>query len=196
MHSNSCSEVRKLTDQEIVLLYWQRSEEAIAHTEAKYGRMCHAIAENILHNGPDAEEVVNDCWWKVWNSVPPQWPERLSAFVGRITRNLALSRLKQRVAQKRGGGEAALALEELSECIPGGASPQQTLELRELTEHIEGFLSRLDGTTRNMFLSRYWYFASVSDIAVCSGFRESKVKSLLFRTRKKLLNYLQEEGLC
>lgn len=126
----------------------------------------------------------------------PQWPERLSAFVSRIARNLALSRLKNRTAQKRGGGEVQLALEELAECLPGAGSPQQTLEERELAQYIDAFLARLDDTTRNVFLSRYWYFASLADIAACSGFRESKVKSMLFRTRKKLLNYLQEEGLC
>ena len=185
-----------MTDQEIVLLYFQRSEEAIAQTEAKYGRLCHSIAANILRDAADAEEVVNDCWWKTWESIPPQWPERLSAFVSRIARNLALSRLKHRTAQKRGGGEVQLALEELAEFLPGSSSPQQTLEERELAQHIDAFLARLDDTTRNVFLSRYWYFASLADIAACSGFRESKVKSMLFRTRKKLLNYLQEEGLC
>ena len=188
--------MRKLTDREIVLLYWQRREEAIAHTEAKYGRLCHAVAHNILRDASDAEEVVNDCWWKTWESVPPQWPEKLSAFVSRIARTLALSRLKGRNAQKRGGGEVMLALEELSECLPGGDTPQQLAETRELAEHIDIFLSRLDDTTRNVFLSRYWYFATLEDIAACSGFREGKVKSMLFRTRKKLLNYLQEEGLC
>jgi len=188
--------VRNLTDQEIVLLYWQRSEEAIAQSETKYGRMCRTIAANILRDACDAEEVVNDCWWKVWNSLPPQWPERLSAYVSRITRNLALSRLKRRNAQKRGGGEVLLALEELSECIPGGASPQQAVEARELAEAMDGFLARLDESTRDVFLSRYWYFASISDIAACSGFRESKVKNVLFRTRQKLSHYLQEEGLC
>lgn len=116
--------------------------------------------------------------------------------MSRIARNLALSRLKNRTAQKRGGGEVQLALEELAECLPGAGSPQQTLEERELAQYIDAFLARLDDTTRNVFLSRYWYFASLADIAACSGFRESKVKSMLFRTRKKLLNYLQEEGLC
>lgn len=189
-------EVRKLTDQEIIQLYWRRDDQAVAETDRKYGRFCHAIAGNILRDVSDAEEVVNDCWWKTWDSIPPQYPDKLPAFLGRITRNLALSRLKGRSAQKRGGGEVLLALDELGECIPSPASPQQEAEARELAEYIDAFLSRLDQQTRNVFLSRYWYFASLEDIAVCSGFSRGKVKTMLFRTRKKLLTYLKEEGLC
>ncbi len=185
-----------MEDREIVDLYWQRSDLAISETESKYGRYCRTIAYNICGDDGDAEECVNDTWFRAWNRMPTERPTVLSAFLGCITRNLAINRIKAKNRKKRGGGEAPLALDELAECVPGGQSPERALEAKELEAAVGRFVAGLPETEKLAFVLRYWYLAPVAVIAQRLGCRESRIKSCLFRTRKKLKVYLQEEGLC
>ena len=185
-----------MEDREIVDLYWQRSDLAISETNQKYGRYCHTIAYNICGTQEDAEECVSDTWFRAWNLMPCERPPVLSAFLGRITRNFAINCIKAKNRIKRGGGEAILALDELTECIPGGTNPEQSLEEKELETAIGRFVSELSETEREVFVLRYWYLVPLSDIAEKLQFSMGKVKSILFRTRKKISAFLQEEGLC
>ena len=184
-----------MEDREIVDLYWQRSDRAISETEQKYGRYCRTIAMNICGAKEDAEECVNDTWFRAWNCMPSERPTVLSAFLGRITRNLAINTIKAKNRIKRGGGEASLALEELSECISDGRSPENVLEEKELEKLIGRFTADLKEGDRMIFVLRYWYLVPVADIAEKLQCSQGKVKSSLFRTRKKLRETLQEEGL-
>ena len=184
-----------MDDKEIVDLYWKRSEMAVSETDRKYGRYCHAIAYHITGTDQDAEECVNDTWFRAWNLMPDQRPQVLSAFLGRITRNLALNRIKEKNRIKRGGGEAALALDELAECIPGGSTPEEELEAKELETAIGRFVAGLSVPERNVFVLRYWYLAPIADISDRLSCSQGKIKSILFRSRKKLRVYLQKEGL-
>lgn len=185
-----------MEDRNIVDLYWQRSDLAISETNQKYGRYCHRIAYNICGTNEDAEECVNDTWLRAWNLMPDQRPAVLSAFLGRITRNFAINCLKAKTRLKRGGGEAVLALDELEECIPGGTEPEAILEEKELASAIGSFVSALPDAEKAVFILRYWYLASIGEISEKLGSSKAGIKSTLFRTRRKLRIYLQEEGLC
>lgn len=185
-----------MEDRQIVELYWQRAEEAIPATAAKYGAYCRTIANNILANEEDAEECVNDTWLKAWNSMPDNRPTLLGAYLGKLTRWLSLSRLRERGRLKRGGGETSLALDELAEVISDGSDIQRELEIRELNAAVRVFLKSLEETEREVFLSRYWFLLPVKEIAARFGFSPNKVSTLLHRTRRKLQSYLKEEGLC
>ena len=185
-----------MEDGAIVELYWQRSEEAIPETERKYGAYCQRIAYHVCGDHEDAEECVNDTWLRAWNRMPNERPGLLSAFLGAITRNLALDRWRARHSLKRGGGEVPLALDELAETLDSGLDTQKELEIKELNRGLRRLLDQLGKTERDVFLSRYWYVASIAEIAEKSGFTESKLKSMLHRTRKKLIRQLKEEGLC
>ena len=184
-----------MKDEQIVDLYWARDERALAETEAKYGVYCLAIARNILSDGADAEECVNDTYLGAWNAMPDARPAMLSAFLGKITRRLALDRWRAKYAAKRGGGETPLVLEELSECVPAGDSPEDALAARELEKAVNDFVRGLPPVEMGVFLRRYWYLESVKDTARRLGFSQSKVKSMLARTRKKLRAHLEKEGL-
>lgn len=185
-----------MEDEKIVDLYWQRSDLAISETNQKYGRYCHTIAYNICGTDEDAEECVNDTWFRAWNLMPDQRPAVLSTFLGRITRNFAIDCVKARNRLKRGGGEAVLVLDELEECIPGGTSPEHVLEEKELEAAIGNFVSELPRPEKVIFILRYWHVVPVDEIAKRLQFSKGKVKSSLFRTRRKLHAYLREEGLC
>ena len=185
-----------MNDREIVNLYWQRSEQAIIETAQKYGRYCQIIAYNILENSEDAEECVNDTWMSAWNAMPDKRPERLGGFLGTLTRNLALDRWRTGKRQKRGGGEMPLALEELSECVSGGVDVEETVELRELSRAVAAFVRALPEPERWVFTARYYALVSMEQIAVRSGFSQSKVKSMLHRTRLRLRAELEKEGYC
>ncbi len=185
-----------MEDREIVELYWQRAEEAIPATAAKYGAYCRTIANNILTNHEDAEECVNDTWLKAWNSMPDHRPTRLAPYLAKLTRWLSLSRLRERDRLKRGGGETPLALEELSEVIAADTDTQRDLEIRELNRAVRQFLNGLDATERQVFLSRYWFLLPVREIAERFGFSPNKVSTMLHRTRRRLQSYLKEEALC
>lgn len=186
----------KLEDSKIIDLYWARKEQALAETDAKYGSYCRTIAQNILRNFEDTEECVSDTWLHAWNSMPPQRPGILSAFLGRITRNLSFDRCKYQQAAKRGGGALPLALDELGECIPSAQRVEHALEQKELTAVIDRFLRTLPEKDCNLFLRRYWYVDSISVIADRYGMKENTVKSILFRTREKLRKFLGEEGIA
>jgi len=179
-------------DERIIELYWSRSEQAIAETAAKYSRYCRAVAQNILGDAHDSEECVNDTWLRAWESIPPARPPRLRTYLARITRNLALHRAERRAAQKRGGGQYAQALEELSQCIPaGGGDLAEGMALTELLEH---FLEELAPENRRLFLRRYWYLYSVRELATAEKVSESAVKMRLMRMRQALREYLEKEG--
>lgn len=183
-----------MEDPQIIELYWQRSEAAIAETDEKYGAYCRSIAHSILRSRQDAEESVNDTWLAAWNSMPPHRPNILSAFLGKITRRLSIDRFRSLTAEKRGGGQLPLALEELSDCVPAGSDPAEAAELEALTAAINTFLTTLPATERHVFLCRYWYLHTIPAIGERFGFSESKVKSMLHRTRSKLRDYLGKEG--
>ena len=183
-----------MEDKEIIDLYLGREEAAISATAKKYGNYCYTVAYNILYNKEDAEESVNDTYLGAWNSIPPHKPEVLSSFLGKITRYVSLKRYRDRHAQKRGGGELSLAYEELADCIPANHDIVADLETKEIARYINDFLSVLPATERHIFICRYWYFDSIASISRQFGFRETKVKSMLFRTRTKLRNKLIKEG--
>jgi len=184
-----------MKDAQIVELYWNRDEAAIAATSERYGNYCYAIAYHILQCHEDAQECVSDTYWKAWLSIPPQRPNRLATYLGKITRNLSLDRLKRLNAQKRGKGQVELALRELEGCIPAVTDLDQIADEIVLSKSINQFLRELPRTERNIFVGRYWHLYSISDLAQAYGMRESKVASLLFRMRKKLKSYLEKEGI-
>ena len=184
-----------MDDHMIVQLYWERSEQAIGETEQKYGPYCYKIAHNILENREDAQESVNDTYLAAWNTIPPHRPTILSTFLGKLTRRISIDRWRSRSAYKRGGGQMVLALEELEECIPSNESAEQHYARKELLAAYLRFIENLPVTDRRVFLLRYWYLDSIGDIAQKYGFSESKVKSMLHRTRQKLHRCLVEEGL-
>ena len=185
-----------MEDNQIIRLYFERSEEAIRQTEAKYGNYCHTIAYNILQNIEDSEECVNDTYWKAWGIIPPRRPKRLAAFLGKITRNLALDRYRRYTAEKRGGGEMAVALEELGECISSAESMEAHADEMMLTDILNRFLASLSAEQRKIFMRRYWYVCSVKEIADDYGITESKVKMSLLRTRNQLKAVLEKEGIA
>ena len=182
-----------MEDSEIIRLYWERSGDAIAATAGKYGGYCRAIARNILGSEEDAEECVNDAWLKLWNAIPPQRPARLSAFLGRVVRNLALDRFQRARAEKRGGGLEPV-LEELSDCVSGGESVEQAIDRAELLAAINGFLGSLPKQKRDLFVLRYWYARPIGDIAAQQNMSVGSVTMSLKRSREKLKAYLTERG--
>lgn len=184
-----------MNDLEIVELYWKRSDEAITETARKYNGYCSKIATNILSNPEDAEECVNDTYFQTWNSIPTQRPDSLAAFLGKITRNLSINRYKQRRATKRGGGKVDLILHELEDCIPDRRTKEVKEDSELLAKTINQFLRELEQQTRMVFVRRYWYSDSIRDISQRYKMSESKVKSMLFRTRKRLRYYLEKEGI-
>lgn len=184
-----------MEDSQIVELYWQRNPMAVEETQRKYGAYCQSIAERILGNREDAEETVNDTLAGAWRAIPPHRPTILRTFLGKITRQLALNRLRSRQTQKRGGGETLIILEELDDCVPSGFSIDETLEAQEITRLVNRFLENLRDDERRVFLCRYWYFDSIKDIAAHFGYSQSKVKMLLLRQRKRLRDELQKEGI-
>ena len=182
-----------MTDMELVELYWQRSEEAIAGSARKYGRYLMKLAMNILHLHEDAEECVNETYLSAWRQMPSDRPQRLLPYLGRIARCLALNRYDYRTAGKR-AQDFTLQLSELEDCLCAPNSTEAQYDERALSAAISDFLRTLDEESRNMFIRRYWYSDSIRQIALRLGVRESKVKSQLFRVRGRLQAYLQEEG--
>ena len=184
-----------MEDEKIIGLYWERNEDAITETSSKYGKLFFRIASNILLNHEDSEECVNDTWHRAWNSIPPEEPRSLAAYLGRITRNLALNRLQKQNRLKRGGGEMTLIWEELGEMLPDRETPEQSWERAAAKAAIERFLQGLEAQERILFLRRYWYVDSVQSIAARYAIKENTAKSILFRTREKLRRYLAGEGI-
>lgn len=183
-----------MDDIKIVQLYWERDQNAITETEIKYGNYCTSIAINILGNNEDAEECVNDTYMNAWNSMPPHRPTMLSTFLGKITRNLSFNRYKHNYADKRGGSEISAVLDELSECVSGNSNVEQEIEYKELVKAIDSFLDTLSPEKRSIFVCRYWYTDSISEIAKQFHMRENTVSMTLNRIRLKLKNYLIDGG--
>ena len=184
----------QMNDEKIVDLYWERTETAIDETAKIYGNYLFTIANNILQNAEDAKECVNDTYLKAWNNIPPVRPAIFQAFLGKITRNLSLNKYKEQRAEKRGGGEADLIYSELEDCISSKNSVEGEYEKGLVTKAINSFLISLRTENRVVFVRRYWYADSVRVIADRLQMSESKVKSMLFRTRKALKTYLENEG--
>ena len=182
-------------DQKIIDLYWNRSENAITETAVKYGRYCTSIAYGILKSREDAQECVSDAYLMAWNAIPPRRPADLGTYLGKITRNLSIDRLRTRNRDKRGGGEVPLALEELEEVVVGSDSPENEAVRKELVARLNRFLSELTQQERYVFVRRYWYLDSLADIAKNTGFSGSKVASMLYRLRGRLKKQLIKEEL-
>lgn len=185
-----------MEDEEIYQLYWKRSEQAIVATHEKYGGWCRGIAYRILHTLEETDECVSDTYFTVWNKIPPQKPSVFRAWIGRITRNLALDRYRALTAQKRGGAETQLVLEELQECVSGTPTPQEALDAKEVTRVIRAFFARQPEDKRNIFLRRYWHMSSIREIAAAYSISESKVTSILHRQRKQLRAMMEKEGVA
>ena len=183
-----------MEDHEIVRLYFMRSEQAIAESQAKYGAYVGAIARNILKTREDAEECVNDTWFHAWNAMPPKKPAVLSAFFGKITRNLAFDRYKLLHREKRGGYGVDLVLDELSEIVSGKDDPEHKAMAAELSGEIGRFLMKLPQEKRYMFILRYWYAMDISEIASRFHVSRDNVSVILSRIRKQLKAYLTERG--
>lgn len=185
-----------MDDSKIIELYMDRSEQAISETARKYGRYCHYIAYNILHNDEGSEECVNDTYLRTWNSIPPKRPNKLQTFLGKITRNLSLNKYEKQSAEKRGSGQIPLILDELTECIPADRNSETLVEDMVIKETLDRFLENLSADARKIFVRRYWYMSSVKEIAEEYGLSESKVTVTLFRTRQKLKTVLEKEGIA
>lgn len=180
-----------MDDNRIIDLYFKRSEEAVKETQAKYGKQCSVIAYNILHSKEDSEECVNDTWFKAWNTIPPQKPNRLAVFLGRITRNLAIDRYRTQRREKRGSGEIAVCLDELAECV----GYEETFpEGPSLKEALRQFLNQQTAQAKKIFMLRYWYVFSIKEISEKTNLTEGAVKMSLHRTRTALRIYLDNEG--
>ena len=178
-----------MQDNDIIALYFERNQDAIQHTQAKYGAYCHSVSMNILNNRSDAEECVNDTWLRAWNAIPPQRPSVLRTFLGKITRHLSINRLKERHRQKR-NTDLLLSFDELSECI---SLPEETTDT-QLCAYLDEFLAITDSFDRQLFVGRYWYGRSVQDMAQHYSMTPNAVSQRLKRTRKNLKAFLEERG--
>ena len=183
-----------MEDTVIVDLYWARDEAAISQTEQKYGPYLTKIAYNILANIEDSRESVNDTYLGAWDSMPPHKPAALSAYLAKITRRISIDILRRRSSKKRQGSEYELSLDELSDCVTAGETPEQAIELQELSDAIAEYLRTLPEQSRDVFIHRYYYFDPVKDIAERCGYSRSKTESMLHRARKGLREYLEKEG--
>lgn len=183
-----------MDDNGIIQLYWDRNDQAIRATSEKYGHYCKSIAKNILNNEEDAKECVNDTYLNAWNAMPTHWPEQLAAFLGKITRNLSFNKYKHNHAEKRGGGETALVLDELTDCVSDVDNVEQIIHRQDLIKAINSFVRNLPVNKRNLFVRRYWYADSVSKIASDNGVLPGTVSKALERTRRQLKAYLTERG--
>ena len=183
-----------MEDGKIIDLYFERNESAISETAEKYGNYLYKIAFNILSDNEDSEESVNDTYMSAWNTIPPEKPNVFSAFLSKITRYISINRYRAKKTEKRGGGEIDAAFEEIEECVPDKSNIYDEIETKELAEIISDYLKKLPETERKIFVCRYYYLDSLSDISKQFGFSKSKVASMLHRTRKKILSHLEKEG--
>jgi len=182
-----------MEDSRIIELYWARNEQAIPETDTKYGPFCRNLSKNILGSIEDAEECVNDTYLRAWNSMPPEKPMNLRAWLGRIVRNISIDLWRRHGAKKRGDGIDAL-LGELEECVPSPVSVENEIDAKELTKIIEAWLSMLNQTERRIFVCRYWHGESVAEIAKKEKMDSKALAGKLYRLRQSLKNRLQREG--
>ena len=183
-----------MQDSAIVKLFLERDERALKEALEKYNHYCMHISMNILNNCEDSEECVSDALFGAWKSIPPHHPENLAAFLGKLTRNAAINKYNARHADKRAAGEYAVSIHELDECIPGAGNVESRVEAAELESVIDEFLRNEKSDNRNIFLLRYYYSCSVSDISGRMGISEGTVKSTLSRMRVRLKKHLKKEG--
>ena len=182
-----------MDDSKIIELFFERSEQAIVELSKKYGNTCYKIAVNILKNDSDAEECVNDTYLGAWNTIPPQKPKPLLTYICRIARNISIKRYHQNTAKKR-NSYYDVALDELEACLPSSIMVQDEVSASELTSLIDDFLGGLDKTNRIMFVRRYWFSDSISDIATRFNLSKHAVTVRLSRTRERLRQYLIKKG--
>ena len=182
-----------MEDRYILELFNNRDERAISESQKKYGDGCKAITIRILNSREDSEEVVNDTFLKVWNTIPPEKPQKLSSYIFMICRNLSIDCLRRKSSLKRGGSEYELSIEELGNCIPDSLADSE-IDENLLKDALNDFLSKLPEKKRIIFMRRYWWFYSVSEIANDLNMSDGNVKMSLHRTRKKLKEYLEKEG--
>jgi len=186
-----------MEDDKIIALYWARKEEAISETDRKYGSYCRSISFRILNDKEDSEECVNDTWLHTWNAIPPGKPEFLAGFLGKIVRNLSISKYRAGHAQKRGSGETQALLDELEECIPDtGRDMDETLEAKELGKQLNRFLGTLNPDDRRLFLSRYYYAMTAPQLAQKYECSVRQIKYRLEKMRRQLKYSLEKEGIC
>ena len=183
-----------MEDEAIVSLYWQRSESAIRETEIKYDRYLSKIAYNILSDVEDSRESVNDTYLAAWNSMPPHRPGVLSTYLGKITRRISIDRFRYRTREKRKNSEYEISLSELGDCVSGGNTTEEAVNVKLLADAIGIWLRLQPENNRNAFVCRYYYLDSVKEVAVSCGMTESKCKTVLFRMRQSLKEYLEKEG--
>jgi len=184
----------KMEDEEIIDLYWNRQERAILETDKKYGKYCNTISFNILQNKEESKECVNDTYLKTWNSIPPQRPNVLKVYLGKIARNLAINQYERKKAKKR-DYTLEIALEELNECISSNNNVEEQLKYNDLIKMLNAFLAKLSQNKRKIFLERYWYLYSIKEISSNNKISESNTKAILMRIRNQLKDYLKEGGL-
>ena len=183
-----------MDDSKIIELFFECSEQAIMELSNKYGTICNKVAVNILKNRLDAEECINDAYLGVWNSIPPQRPDPLLTYICKIVRNLSVKRYHSNTAEKR-NSFYDVALDELEECIPSNFSVEDELLANQLSWYIDDFLDSLEQENRVMFVRRYWYADSVSDIAAMFHMSSRNVTMRLLRIRERLRKFLEKEGL-
>ena len=182
-----------MNDGEIIGLFFDRNEAAISETERKYGKLCMSVAKRILDSTEDSEECVNDAFLRLWNTIPPAEPKSLRGYVCKITRNLALKRVQYNSCQKR-SSELAVSLSELEEILPDNRI-SSSVDNNDIGRAIDAFLKKQRPIVSDVFVLKYVYFYTQKEIAERFSFSENKVNSMLFRTRKKLRDYLIEEGI-
>lgn len=185
-----------MEDERIVSLYWARDERAIRETEEKYDRYLTKIAYNILNNLDDSRESVNDTYLAAWESMPPHRPTVLSAYLAKLVRRISIDCFRYRIRDKRLGAEYAISLSELGDCVSGGNTTEELVNVKLLADAIGIFLRLQSEEARTAFIGRYYFLDPVKEIASYCGMSESKVKSLLYRTRIALKAYLEKEGFC
>ncbi|MBQ9512287.1 MAG: RNA polymerase sigma factor [Lachnospiraceae bacterium] len=183
-----------MEDNAIIELYFARDEAAIQETQSKYGRYLSKIAHNILSQEQDVEESLNDTYLKTWNSIPPNRPVRLQLYLGKITRELSIDIYRKKHAEKRGGSEYALSLDEMQETLASGSTIEDEVSAKALAGLISTYLKTLSKEKRDIFVCRYYHCDSVSDICANFQMTESKVKNMLLRVRAGLKEYLEKEG--
>lgn len=183
-----------MEDNEIIRLFFDRDEAAISEVSRKYGGFCRSIARNILNNAEDSEECVNDTYMRAWESIPPKKPSVLCAYLGRITRNLALGKIRFAECEKRGGGEKDLSFDELDEFISGKYSVELETERKEFIGAINSFLDKLPERDQRLFVERYWGCFKLAEIAKRYGMSQNGVSENLARTRQRLKKYLLKRG--
>lgn len=184
--------MNNMLDDEIIELYFSRSENAVKESENKYSRYCGSIAFHILGDSRDAEECVSDAFLAAWNNIPPERPKNLRVYLGRLTRNISLNRFDYKTAKKRRGDFDSVISELDTLC---GDTVEKEYDNKQIANAISGFLRSVSEEQRKIFILRYWYAYPIADIVSKTGMSESKIKSMLLRLRKKLKDHLEKEDI-